>query len=589
MDQRDHGAALDQHVVELDGDLSTLVQIRGLGQLLVECVVRRVAPAGHVVAQEVVPRTGDRFTQPVGHVDLGVHAGGAVGVHLDVGVELAVGVRAVGIAAEEDRSVDVAQLGLHADLRPPLLDQGLGLLAHRVGGGLVENLQRDAVLLADAVAVRVHDAGVVQELVGAIDILGQAPVVVGRSVGRRRGQHVAGRATGKAVELLGDGVAVNGHGEGLDHVQVRQERMVVGVAVALELLRAVVGIPNHVHADRAHVTQGRVRVGLVDHEALHIGGVGGHHCAQASRFHGLEDLGLHLQVPGVVRLACLQHGPGRSSRVAAALEDDLAEVGLVGLPVVLVDVVDHHIVDPELTDLVGARADGVQVLLGAGLGRRAHAVLELGLLDDGLGVAHEGQVRVGGRAAEVDAHSGVIQGLDAVDVGELIRLGAAGLRGGAVLVGEDYVFSRHRGAIGPEEALLELPGDGSQILGDAAILHGGDLSRQAQDHLAVLVEGGQRLQHQRAGVDVLGAAGEVRTRQRSSLPVEDGQGAAGAPSGGRCGFLSLGGLFRGGRFFLSRRGLLSRRSFLSGGCGLLGRTRSQHKCQDHQQWDQAQG
>ena len=132
------------------------------------------APARDVVAQPLVRRVRDLAALPVGHVGLGVRTVPGIGEHLDVGKELAVGVRAGRVAAEEDVGADVAQLSLHADLFPPLLDQRLRRLAHGVGGGLVENAQLHAVLVADAVAVGVYPTGFFQQRLGAFDILNQS-------------------------------------------------------------------------------------------------------------------------------------------------------------------------------------------------------------------------------------------------------------------------------------------------------------------------------------------------------------------------------------------------------------------------------
>ncbi len=176
MHQRDHDIVLHEHVVHLLGQLRTFLEHGGLSHFGEQCLVFLIAPTGDVVAQPLIVRARDLLTPPVAQVGLRVCPVIVVGVHLDVGVELAVGVRAGRVAAEEDGGVDVAQLGLHADLLPPLLDQRLGALAHRVGGGLVEDAQAHAVLLADAVGPP-DPAGLIQDLVRLLDVLGQALVV----------------------------------------------------------------------------------------------------------------------------------------------------------------------------------------------------------------------------------------------------------------------------------------------------------------------------------------------------------------------------------------------------------------------------
>ena len=100
---------------------------------------------------------------PLAEVFLRVGAVELVREHLDVGVELLNRVGRARVAAEVDAAVDVAELGVDADLLPPLLDQRLRRLAHRVGRGLVEDRELLAVLLAHAVRAD-RPAGVVEEL-----------------------------------------------------------------------------------------------------------------------------------------------------------------------------------------------------------------------------------------------------------------------------------------------------------------------------------------------------------------------------------------------------------------------------------------
>jgi hypothetical protein len=72
-----------------------------------------------------VSRAAEPFRRCTGQILLRIGAVEVVGVHLDVGIELLERVRGCRIAAEEDRRVDVAKLGVDAELGPPLLDQRL--------------------------------------------------------------------------------------------------------------------------------------------------------------------------------------------------------------------------------------------------------------------------------------------------------------------------------------------------------------------------------------------------------------------------------------------------------------------------------
>jgi hypothetical protein len=79
--------------------------------------------------------------------------GRTIGVHLQVGVEVPVGIRIAGIGGEEDRGVDRLELDLETDLLQFGLDDLLGPLADGVDRGLVENLKRLPVVLADTITV----------------------------------------------------------------------------------------------------------------------------------------------------------------------------------------------------------------------------------------------------------------------------------------------------------------------------------------------------------------------------------------------------------------------------------------------------
>ncbi len=77
-----------------------------------------------------------------------------------------------GVSAEEDAGVVLRQLGLDAYLTPPIANEGLGVLPDGVGRSLEDDSERNAVVLANAVAVGLEDAVVVQQAIGAFDVLG---------------------------------------------------------------------------------------------------------------------------------------------------------------------------------------------------------------------------------------------------------------------------------------------------------------------------------------------------------------------------------------------------------------------------------
>ena len=172
-------AEFDDHVVELDRDLAALLgagglrpswraarryssdaEARGVAALPLRCSGRGIS------AQSQSPRyfSGSVPSKLFAYISTSA-------------IELLQRVGRARVAAEEHRRVDVAQLDLDADLVPPLLDQRLRRLAHRVGRGLVEDRQPLAVLLAHAVAPMVQPASS-SSLLACVDVLLLAPVVV---------------------------------------------------------------------------------------------------------------------------------------------------------------------------------------------------------------------------------------------------------------------------------------------------------------------------------------------------------------------------------------------------------------------------
>ena len=115
------------------------------------------------------------------------------------------------IIAEKEGGVVVYQFRLYAYLTPPIANEGLGSLPDGISRGLVDDPQRNAIVLADAVAVGIADAVAVQQAVCACDVLGQASIVGGRSVIRRPRDDIAGGPCCKAVELLRDEAAIDSH------------------------------------------------------------------------------------------------------------------------------------------------------------------------------------------------------------------------------------------------------------------------------------------------------------------------------------------------------------------------------------------
>jgi hypothetical protein len=103
------------------------------------------------------------------------------------------------------------------------------------------------------------------------------------------------------------------------------------------------------------------RVGGVELHEFDVAAVHHLHTALATGFHALEHFVFHLQVPGVVVFAGLQHGACGRRGVAAALDLDAVEEGAVGLVVVGVDFTAHHVARLEVDELVGPGAHRLEV------------------------------------------------------------------------------------------------------------------------------------------------------------------------------------------------------------------------------------
>ena len=236
-------------------------------------------------------------------------------------------------------------------------------LPHRVGRRLVDDGKAHAVLVTDAVGPR-HPAGLVEDTIGAFDILNQAGVVGGRRVDRRRRNDVAGRASGEAVADLDQDLAVDGHGKRLADGMVGQEGMGVGPRGALV----------------APVGRG---VGEVDDEAFDQGSETRHHDTLARGLHALQHVRGKLQVPRIVELAGLEDRAARRRGIAAALERDGGERRFGRIAIVRVGFERDDVVRAEFGHAERSGADRIEVGLGA-LGRPgAHALGELRLLEDG--------------------------------------------------------------------------------------------------------------------------------------------------------------------------------------------------------------
>ncbi len=263
------------------------------------------------------------------------------------------------------------------------------------------------------------------------------------------------------------------------------------------------------------------RIGHVDLDPFNQRAKGVDELALAASFHLGLLFRVDLGVPGIVELAGFHDGRGCGQRVAAALDGHLCEGGLGRVTVVRVGFQRDHVIDLEVGDDERTSADRLGVLFGAGRGRGTYAGAELGLLQDRCGCAGEGLIGIGLGCLKHDLDGQRIGGFNRFYAFIFGALRAATLGVGAVFPGKLDVFRGQRCAVRPGDAFLQLPGDRGQVSRDAAIFYCRDLDGQTRHHIAVLIERGERIQHQRSGLDILGARGQIGVHCRNRLIIQD--------------------------------------------------------------------
>ena len=127
-------------------------------------------------ATGTMPKARNLTANPVTHICFGVGAVESVGIHFDISVELSVGIRAGRITTEEHGRINVAQLGFDTNGLPHLLDEGLSALAYRIGGGLEQDAQANAIFLANTVRTD-NPTSFIEQPVGFFYVLGQTLIV----------------------------------------------------------------------------------------------------------------------------------------------------------------------------------------------------------------------------------------------------------------------------------------------------------------------------------------------------------------------------------------------------------------------------
>ena len=158
-------------------------------------------------------------------------------------------------------------------------------------------------------------------------------------------------------------------------------------------------------------------------------------------------------------------------------------------------------------------------------GSFAHAAFELGLLQYVFAAVKADKlvVRKPNRVLEGNLKGQVVNRLHRPDC---LGFGiAVEVRDGTLVApGENGVMGRERGAVRPQYAGFQFPGDGGQILRDAAVFNRRNGCREARDQAAVLAVIRQRFQDESGGVQILVSVCKVRVGRRRRLPIPQGQG-----------------------------------------------------------------
>jgi hypothetical protein len=497
-DHGNDGDVGDDQVVHPDEERGALDRVHLRLGGAPEAVVVVVAKPRDVAARPLVLARGDLPRRELRHEDLRVRGVHRHVVHLQIGVEVRVGVGVGRVGREEHRSDHRLELELDAGARARLLDDGLRLLAGRVDRRLVDEPQPPAILAADTVA-SASPAVRVQNLVGAIDA--ELPARVPGVKARWRVQEVRRRLPPAPVDLLLDGCAVDEHVERRAHGGIGQRRVRRPGTRAL----AVDLAPG---------------IRVVELDVLGVAGGPDDDAALAALLEASQDVVLDLQVPRVVVLAGLQDGARRGRGIAAAFHLDGVEERAVGHVIGRVELAAHGIAGLELDEPISAGADGTQVR------RRLARLRPFERLEDVLGDDHAAGAAEGVgpercRPLEHDLDGVRIEPVHTVDLAIRRERPRGGGRVGRVLPVEDDVVGGQGLAVVPDDAFLEVPDHPRAVARDAAVVHARQLRRQHRHDVAVGIEGGQRLVEDARRVLVLGARREVWIQQRGRLPPED--------------------------------------------------------------------
>src|SRR5207253_7943118 len=98
-------------------------------------------------------------------------------------------------------------------------------------------------------------------------------------------------------------------------------------------------------------------IGVIDDEFLSSAARPGDDLTFPSALHGIQHRGLHLEIPGPVHLARLQHRPGGAGRITTTLQGDLIEERFASLVIVRIALVRNELTRLEIRHLVWPGTD----------------------------------------------------------------------------------------------------------------------------------------------------------------------------------------------------------------------------------------